>query len=177
MTTVQRKKTFCRICEAQCGLIVNTQDNRVIDIEPNKDHVASKGYACIKGLKMGDFVHSPDRLEQPLKKVDGEFIPIPWKQALTEIGDKLKSIHQQHGGESIAAYMGNPIGFSMWPTATLTLFLKAFGSDKLFTPGTQDCANKFAGGEKFCRSYASEDGREWLVSNDPAKPKWVLQPR
>jgi len=37
--------------------------------------------------------------------------------------------------------------------------------------------NKFAGGEKFCRSYASEDGREWLVSNDPAKPKWVLQPR
>ena len=148
MTTVQRKKTFCRICEAQCGLIVKTQDNRVIDIEPNKDHVASKGYACIKGLKMGDFVHSPDRLEQPLKKVDGQFIPIPWQQALTEIGDKLKAIHQQHGGEAIAAYMGNPIGFSMWPTATLTLFLKAFGSDKLFTPGTQDCANKFAGGER-----------------------------
>ena len=148
MSTMQRKKTFCRICEAQCGLIVNTEDNRVLGIEPNKDHVASKGYACIKGLRMGDFVHSPDRLEQPLKKVDGEFIPIPWKQALTEIGDKLKLIHHQYGGEAIAAYMGNPIGFSMWPTTTLTFFLKSFGSDKLFTPGTQDCANKFAGGER-----------------------------
>jgi anaerobic selenocysteine-containing dehydrogenase len=30
----------------------------------------------------------------------------------------------------------------------MTYFLKAFGADKLFTPGTQDCANKFAGGER-----------------------------
>jgi anaerobic selenocysteine-containing dehydrogenase len=145
---VRQAKTLCRICEAQCGLIVNTQDNRVVSIEPNKEHVASKGYACIKGLKMGDFVHSPDRLHQPLKKVDGEFTPISWEQALAEIGGKLQSIQQQHGGEAIAAYMGNPIGFSLWPTTMMTFFLKAFGADKLFTPGTQDCANKFAGGER-----------------------------
>jgi len=44
--------------------------------------------------------------------------------------------------------MGNPIGFSLWPTTMMTFFLKAFGADKLFTPGTQDCANKFAGGER-----------------------------
>jgi anaerobic selenocysteine-containing dehydrogenase len=44
--------------------------------------------------------------------------------------------------------MGNPIGFSLWPTTMMTYFLKAFGADKLFTPGTQDCANKFAGGER-----------------------------
>ena len=146
--TVKHEKTICRICEAQCGLVVSTQDNRVVDIQPNVDHVASKGYACIKGLKMGDFVHSPDRLTQPLKKVDGQFVPVTWDQAIAEIGRKLKAIHQKSGGDSIAAYMGNPIGFSMWPTTMMTFFLKAFGADKLFTPGTQDCANKFAGGER-----------------------------
>jgi len=145
---VRHEKTICRICEAQCGLIVSTRDNRIVNIEPNKDHVASKGYACIKGLKMADFVHSPDRLNQPLKKVEGKFVPISWDQALEEISAKMKSIHQQYGGESIAAYMGNPIGFSLWPTTMMTFFLKAFGADKLFTPGTQDCANKFAGGER-----------------------------
>ncbi len=145
---VRHEKTICRICEAQCGLIVSTRDNRIVNIEPNKDHVASKGYACIKGLKMADFVHSPDRLNQPLKKVEGKFVPISWDQALEEIGARMKSIHQQYGGESIAAYMGNPIGFSLWPTTMMTFFLKAFGADKLFTPGTQDCANKFAGGER-----------------------------
>jgi anaerobic selenocysteine-containing dehydrogenase len=148
VTAVKHGKTICRICEAQCGLVVSTLDNRIVNIEPNKEHVASKGYACIKGLKMGEFVHNPDRLEQPLKKVNGQFIPVSWDQALEEIGGKLKSIHQQHGGQSIAAYMGNPIGFSLWPTTMMTFFLKAFGADKLFTPGTQDCANKFAGGER-----------------------------
>ncbi|MCB1706046.1 MAG: molybdopterin-dependent oxidoreductase [Halioglobus sp.] len=148
MNSVKQGKTICRICEAQCGLVVSTRDNRIVDIKPNEDHVASKGYACIKGLRMGDFVHNPDRLKQPLKKVDGNFVPISWDQALEEIGGKLKAIHRQHGGESIAAYMGNPIGFSIWPTTMMTLFLQAFGARKLFTPGTQDCANKFAGGER-----------------------------
>ncbi len=145
---MKQHKTFCRICEAQCGLVVTTRDEQIIRIEPNKQHVASSGYACIKGLKMGDFVHSPDRLKTPLKKVNGRFEAISWKQALREIGDKLRAIHRQHGGESIAAYMGNPIGFSLWPSMTMAFFLRAFGAHKLFTPGTQDCANKFAGGER-----------------------------
>jgi predicted molibdopterin-dependent oxidoreductase YjgC len=46
------QKTFCRICEAQCGLVVNTDNEKIISIEPNPDHVGSKGYACMKGLKM-----------------------------------------------------------------------------------------------------------------------------
>lgn len=156
MSNSVQHKTICRICEAQCGLIVNTENERVVSIEPNDHHVASKGYACIKGLRMGDFVHSPDRLQQPLKKVAGQFKPIPWSQALNEIGAKLQEIQRQHGGESIAAYMGNPIGFSLWPTMSMTFFLKAFGADKLFTPGTQDCANKFAGGERLFGSPSDQ---------------------
>ena len=145
---MRQQKTFCRICEAQCGLVVNTDHGRVVGIEPNPDHVSSRGYACIKGLKMGEFVHSPDRLQTPLKKVGGSFQPVSWPQALGEIGARLKDIHSRHGGEAIAAYMGNPIAFSLWPTMMMTAFLKAFDADKLFTPGTQDCANKFAGGER-----------------------------
>ncbi len=156
MPDTRQQKTFCRICEAQCGLIVETRDNRVVDIKPNPDHVASKGYACIKGLKMGDFAHSPDRLQTPLKKVDGEFVPIPWDQAIAEIGAKLRQIHAQQGGQAIAAYMGNPIGFCMWPTAMLNMMLTAFGSNKLFTPGTQDCASKFAGGERLFGSPGAQ---------------------
>lgn len=119
----------------------------MIDIQPNPEHVASKGYACIKGLKMGDFVHHKDRLTQPLKKTNGQFEPISWPQAIEEIAARLGAIHKEHGGEAIAAYMGNPIGFSFWPTTAMTFFLDAFDAHKLFTPGTQDCANRFAGGD------------------------------
>ena len=124
--STSRHKTFCRICEAQCGLIVSTEANRVTAIEPNRDHVASQGYACIKGLRMADFAHSPDRLTTPLKKVNGRFEPIGWPQALSEIGAKLRDIHARHGGEAIAAYIGNPIAFSLWPTTMLALLLKDY---------------------------------------------------
>ena len=96
-----KTKTFCRICEAQCGLVVEHNNNQVIKIEPNNDHLVSKGYACIKGLKMGEFAHSPDRLQTPLKKVNGEFQAVSWNQALTEIGAKLKAIHSEHGGDCL----------------------------------------------------------------------------
>ena len=56
---IKQQKTFCRICEAQCGLIVQTEHDRVLDIKPNAEHVSSQGYACIKGLKMGDLHTAP----------------------------------------------------------------------------------------------------------------------
>lgn len=149
----REQKTFCRICEAQCGLVVKLEpdDNggeEIVDIKPNRTHVVSQGYACIKGLKMADFVRSPDRLTQPLKKVDGEFVAIPWHQTIDEIGKKLKAIHARDGGDAIAIHNGNPIAFSLFPPIMLDGLLKAFGSDKKFSPSSQDCANKFAGAER-----------------------------
>lgn len=149
---IREQKTFCRICEAQCGLVVKVEDDsngheKIIDIKPNRDHVVSAGYACIKGLKMEDFRTSPDRLTQPLKKVDGEFVPISWKQAIGEISRKLKDIHARYGGEAIATHTGNPIAFSLFPPLVLDGLLAAFETDKKFSPAAQDCANKFAGAD------------------------------
>ena len=150
------KYTFCRICEAGCGLKLSIDNNRIQTIEPDQNHVNSKGYACIKGLSLNQFIESPDRLTRPLKKVDGEFITISWEQALREIGDKIRNIHRQHSGQSIAAYTGNPIGFSLWPNTVVQGFLKGLGSDKLFTIGTLDCTNKFAAADRMYGSFASQ---------------------
>ena len=37
------RHTFCRVCEATCGLEVDVEDNRVVAIRPDKQHVVSKG--------------------------------------------------------------------------------------------------------------------------------------
>lgn len=149
----REQKTFCRICEAQCGLVVKLETDsagaeQIVDIKPNRDHVVSEGYACIKGLKMADFARSPDRLTQPLKKVDGRFVPIGWDQAISEIGDKLRDIHARDGGDAIAFHTGNPIAFSLWPSLMMHGFLGGFDAHKVFSPSTQDCANKFAAAER-----------------------------
>ena len=79
--------TFCRICEATCGLEVDVEDNRIVDIRPDPAHVVSRGYACVKGVRYHEVHHSPDRVLSPQKRMpDGSFVPIPWEQALGEIG-------------------------------------------------------------------------------------------
>ena len=147
------KYTFCRICEATCGLAVEVDNNTINNIQPDTSHPVSKGYACVKGLSLAKFVNSPDRITQPLKRIDGQLQPITWDQAISEIAGKLKAIHQQHGGPSIGLYVGNPIGFNLWTNTITTGFLKGVGSDKLFTAGTQDCTNKFATADRIYGSY------------------------
>jgi len=36
---VETKTTFCRICEALCGLEVDVEDGTIVDIRPDKNHV------------------------------------------------------------------------------------------------------------------------------------------
>ena len=153
------KYSFCRICEAGCGLKLTIDGEKIEKIEPDNDHVVTKGYACIKGLSLEKFTQSPDRITRPLKKVHGEFVEIPWSQAISEIGGRLRCIHDQHGGPSIAAYTGNPIGFSLWPNTLMQGFLKGMGSDKLFTVGTVDCSNKFAAADRIYGSFMRQTFR------------------
>ena len=72
------KQTFCRICEALCGLEVDVEDGRVVDIRPDPAHVATGGFACPKGLKQHHLLDNPDRLRWPVKRVGGRFERVSW---------------------------------------------------------------------------------------------------
>ncbi len=143
-----KKTTFCRICEPLCGLTVEVEDNRIIDIKPDKDHLVSKGFACLKGLSFEKFRTSPDRLTHPLKKVNGEYQQISWDQALTEIGDKVKQLRKDHGDESIGLYFGNPVSFSPLLPLIIMGFIRGLNTTKFFNPGSLDVNNKFAVNER-----------------------------
>jgi anaerobic selenocysteine-containing dehydrogenase len=42
----KKKYTFCRICEAVCGLIVEVENNRIVNISLNHRQLGSRGFAC-----------------------------------------------------------------------------------------------------------------------------------
>ncbi len=160
--------TFCRICEATCGLRATVDGDRVIALEPDEEHVATKGYACIKGLRYHEIHHSPDRLRAPLKRVGNRFEEISWEQALGEIGNKTRELVEQRGGDSIAAYLGNPISFSLLPPILTAAFLQGLGSRNLFQTGSQDCNNKFAAAERvygfpFIQPFPDVDRTKCLI--------------
>jgi anaerobic selenocysteine-containing dehydrogenase len=55
--------TFCRICESLCGLEVTVKNNKILEVKPDENHVATEGFSCIKGLKQHEMYDSPDRLK------------------------------------------------------------------------------------------------------------------
>ena len=135
--------TFCRICESLCGLEVTTNEGRVVQIRPDKDHVATDGYGCVKGLKQHKMYDSPDRLKYPLKRVGNKFERISWEQALSEIGAKVAQLRGIHP-DSIAMYVGTAAGFGVLHPVFAAGFMQGVGSGSLYASATQDCANKFA---------------------------------
>ena len=146
--TTRTQHTFCRICEATCGLTATIDGDQVVRVEPDADHVVTRGYSCIKGLRYHEIHHSPDRLRAPLKRIGDRFEEISWEQALDEIGRKVRQLVGDHGGDSVSAYLGNPISFSLLPPILTAAFLQGLGSRNLFQTGSQDCNNKFVVAER-----------------------------
>ena len=142
---IKTHHTFCRICESLCGLEIHTQNNEVIAIKPNENHVATDGFSCVKGLYQHEMYQSPDRLKYPLKRQkDGAYARVSWQQAMQEIGDKVKQLHKDDGADSIGMYVGTAAGFSVLHPVFAQGFMTGLGSKSMYSSSTQDCSNKFA---------------------------------
>jgi anaerobic selenocysteine-containing dehydrogenase len=133
----QWHKTGCVLCAQNCGLEILVEDNRMVKVRPDKDNPRSRGYACRKGLNVIYHQYPPDRITEPLKKVDGVFVPISWDQAMTEIAEKLKTTLSQYGPRSFAYLGASAQGGHMEAGYGVSL-MKNLGSQNLYTSGGQE---------------------------------------
>ncbi|HVI01343.1 MAG TPA: molybdopterin-dependent oxidoreductase, partial [Enhygromyxa sp.] len=176
----QTHHTFCRICEALCGLEVTTVDGRIQQIRPDAAHVATDGFSCVKGLKQFKLYDSPDRLLHPLQRTDsGDYVRASWDDALAGIGRKVAQLRRDHGPDSIAMYVGTAAGFGVLHPIFAQGFMDAIGSGSMYSSATQDCANKFAVarhiyGFPFTQPFPDLEHTRCLivVGANPAVSKW-----
>jgi len=152
---MEKKPTYCRLCEAGCGFIAEVEDNLITKYYPDRDHPVSKGYCCVKGLEMLNIQYHPKRIKYPLKRKDSSFEKIPWDQAADEIGTRLIKLKNKYGHNAIGGYFGNPIAFSNSMAFYGGAFLKFLDSNNLYSAGSQDCNNKFAHSKLFFGSPTS----------------------
>lgn len=137
------KQTFCSICEAFCGLDVEVEKNRIVQIKPNADHVVSAGYACVKGTRFDSIQHSPDRVTEPLKRVGDSWQAISWEQALDEIAAKLKTLMAAGNPQTIGHFVGAPGGANLTAPIFRGALFAGIGSNRMYGTGTCDTMNKF----------------------------------
>ena len=143
--TPEDRVTYCRICEPLCGMVATVEDGRLTKLRPDSEHPLSQGFACPKGIAMAEVHNDPDRVLHPLRRnARGEFERVGWDEALDEIGARLKRIVDEHGGDSVGYYMGNPAAFSYSHPLWAKGFVDAFGSPHFYTASSQDVSNRFA---------------------------------
>jgi len=139
-----RHTTFCRICEAFCGLRVDVADGRMTRIRPDPDNLASQGHLCVKGVAALAVAYDPDRVVTPLKRVGGpgDFAPVSWEEAMAHIAERLATILRRDGPDAIANYIGNPAAYSTGGLLGIRPFLAHFGVWKLFASTTLDLSSR-----------------------------------
>lgn len=170
--------TFCRICEALCGLEAEVDGGRVVALRPDAQHVATRGYACIKGLKQADYLRSPDRLMHPLVRRGDQLVRATWDDALADIGRVVARERAIHP-DRVAMYVGTAAGFGVLHPVFAQGFMSAVGSKSMYSSATQDCANKFAAathvyGFPFTQPFPDLEHTKalFVVGANPAISKW-----
>lgn len=132
--------TYCRICEALCGMVATVRDGKIVKIRPDRDNPHSQGHICVKGPALAEVAYDPDRVTTPLKRIGGpgEFVPVSWDEALDDIAARLTDSIARHGPDSFAMNTGNPPSMG-WPSAMgNALFQQAMGCRRLYTPSSED---------------------------------------
>jgi len=98
---LEKIPTICSYCGVGCTLVLNVKDNEVLRVTSDKDLGVNKGWTCVKGRFGFDYVHSPDRIKEPLIKKDGAFQSVSWDEALDTVANGLKEVKSQYGPDAI----------------------------------------------------------------------------
>jgi anaerobic selenocysteine-containing dehydrogenase len=131
-------RSYCRICTAQCGILVDVEDQQVVRVRGDKAHPVTHGYTCPKGRALGQLHHHPQRLERPLMKVDGILQPTSWGRCLDDLGAKLREVIDQHGPAAVGMFFGSGVGMDAAGYRTAEALQAAIGTPAKFSPLTID---------------------------------------
>ncbi len=91
----------CSFCGCGCGIIIESENDHVISVSPQKNHPVSRGTLCIKGWNGHQIVHHPDRLTTPLIKDKDGFKKASWDTAFDFILNSIQDIQKNNGSDSV----------------------------------------------------------------------------
>lgn len=127
-------KTVCMLCFMVCGINAHVKNGKLVKVEGMKEHAATKGVVCPRGLHLPDYVYAPDRLKYPMiKGNDGVFKRVSWDDALDTLARRLQKIKDAHGAHAVAASIGSIGAEDILISAFAQRWRGAFGTPNFFS--------------------------------------------
>ena len=98
---VETIKSVCTHCSVGCTVVAEVANGVWTGQEPGWDSPFNLGAHCAKGAAVREHAHGERRLKYPMKKEGGAWKRISWEEAINEIGDKMLSIRDESGPDSV----------------------------------------------------------------------------
>ena len=134
---INTKKSWCFFCKGRCGVDVLVEDDRLLEIRPNKMVPGPQGAGC-RGSRFrntAEWFYSESRLNYPLRRLgkrgENRWERVGWDEALNEISSRLGELRERFGAETLAVCAGDAWGNS---EEYKTRFINLFGSPNIFGP-------------------------------------------
>ncbi|MBI5721635.1 MAG: molybdopterin-dependent oxidoreductase [Burkholderiales bacterium] len=141
-TSARTHYRICPLCEACCGLEIQTRGagktGRVVAIRGAANDVLSGGYLCPKAVALKDLHEDPDRVRTPLVRREGRFVPVSWDEAFAEVERRLVPLIEERGRDAVAVAVGNPSAHKMGALLYFSRLAKALGTKNVYSASTLD---------------------------------------
>jgi nitrate reductase NapA len=153
-------KAACRFCGVGCGVLVGTQNGRVVATQGDPDAPVNRGLNCIKGYFLSKIMYGEDRLRTPMLRKkngkydkSGEFTSISWKEAFDIMAEKWKEALKKKGPGSVGMFGSGQ--WTIWEGyAAAKLFKAGFRTNNL-DPNARHCMASAVAG--FMRTFGIDE--------------------
>jgi len=153
-------KAPCRFCGTGCGVLVGTQDGRVVATQGDPDAPVNRGLNCIKGYFLSKIMYGADRVKTPMLRMkdgkydkNGDFTPITWKQAFDIMEEKAKETMKAKGPNGLAMFGSGQ--WTVWEGYAAAKLMKAGFRTNNIDPNARHCMASAVAG--FMRTFGIDE--------------------
>ena len=153
-------KAPCRFCGTGCGVLVGTQNGRVVATQGDPEAEVNRGLNCIKGYFLSKIMYGEDRLTQPLlRKKDGvynkngDFTPVSWDEALDLMAEKFTQSIKEKGPTSVGMFGSGQ--WTVWEGYAALKLMKAGLRSNNIDPNARHCMASAVTG--FMRTFGIDE--------------------
>jgi len=108
---IKQTKSTCCYCGVGCGVIISSDNEKIIDVKGDPDHPANFGRLCTKGSTLHLSAKPDNRLLYPEMRASRESprISTTWDESLNFVVEKFAKTIEIHGPDSVAFYISGQL--------------------------------------------------------------------
>jgi assimilatory nitrate reductase catalytic subunit len=112
---MKQTRSTCPYCGVGCGVIIESEGDKITGVRGDPEHPANFGRLCSKGQAL-HFTAAPELLVQvralhPMRRTarGGPLERVSWNAALDEAASRLAAVVERHGPDAIGLYLSGQL--------------------------------------------------------------------